>query len=82
MLPFIVDMVVFLALLAVGAFLGELLARKPTGAILSEAGAAPKFPPMDLLLWSAPPVLLGLVYLLLGKGGRTVGEWIRRRHAS
>ncbi|MCI0703354.1 MAG: hypothetical protein L0241_19925 [Planctomycetia bacterium] len=81
MLPFIVDLIVFLALLALGAFLGELLVKKPTGEILSEAGAAPKFPPTDLLLWAAPAVIFGLIYLLLGKRGRTVGEWIRRRQS-
>jgi len=79
MLPFIADLVVFLALLAGGAFLGELIVRKPTGQIISESGAAPTFPPTELLLWAAPPVVFGLIYLMLGRRGRTVGEWIRRQ---
>ena len=50
-----------------------------TGTVLSEAGSATKFPPTDLLLWGGPPVMFGLIYLLLGARNRTVGEWLRRR---
>lgn len=81
LLPFLADFGVFVLLVVVGMFLGELLARKPTGQVLSDAGSAPKFPPTDLLLWAAPPILFGLVYLLLGSRERSVGAWLRRRAA-
>jgi hypothetical protein len=79
MLPFVADLIVFLVLLGVGAFLGELLVGKTTGQVISESGSAPKFPPIDLLVWAALPVVFGLIYLLLGKRGRSVGAWLRRR---
>ena len=79
LLPFVADLVVFVLLVVVGMIFGELLARKPTGEVLSEAGSATKFPPVDLLLWAAPPVLFGLVYLLLGSRERSAGAWLRRR---
>ena len=81
LLPFVADLVVFVLLVVVGMIFGEFLARKPTGEVLSEAGSATKFPPVDLLLWAAPPVLFGLVYLLLGSRERSVGAWLRRRQA-
>jgi hypothetical protein len=79
LLPLLVDLGVFLILVGGGLLVGELLARKPTMQIVSEAGSAPKFPPVDLLLWLAPAVLLALVYLLLSKRKRTLGAWLRRR---
>lgn len=78
-LPFIADVVVFLLLLAVGVLVGEQLVGKSSGQVLSEAGAAPKFPPIDLLLWGGPPLMFGLVYLLLNSRELTVGAWVRRR---
>lgn len=81
LVPFLADLVAFAVLVVVGMFLGELLARKPTGTILSEAGSAPKFPPMDLLLWAAPPATFALIYLLLNSRQRTLGAWLRRRAA-
>lgn len=78
-LPFVADLIVFVLLVVAGVFLGEQLAQKPTGEVLSEAGSAATFPPTDLLLWAAPPVLLALVYLLLGSRERTAGAWLRRR---
>lgn len=79
MLPFLADLGAFVLLVVVGLFLGEFLVRKPMGQVLSEAGASPKFPPIDLLLLVGPPVMFGLVYLLLGGRERTLGAWIRRR---
>lgn len=81
LVPFLADLVAFAVLVVVGMFLGELLARKPTGTVLSEAGSAPKFPPMDLLLWAAPPATFALIYLLLNSRQRTLGAWLRRRAA-
>ncbi len=79
LVPFIADLLVFVALVVIGMVVGELLAGKNSGAVLSEAGSATKFPPTDLLLWGGPPVMFGLIYLLLGSRKRTVGEWLRRR---
>jgi hypothetical protein len=81
LLPFVADAVVFVLLVVGGLFLGELAVRKPTGEILSEAGSAAKFPPIDLLIWAAPAACFALVYILLGKRDRTLGAWIRRRKA-
>jgi hypothetical protein len=78
-LPFLADLGAFVLLVVGGLFLGEFLVRKPMGTVLSEAGAAPKFPPVDLLLLLGPPVMFGLIYLLLGNRERTLGAWIRRR---
>lgn len=81
LVPFLADLAAFLVLIVAGMFLGEMLARKPTGAVLSEAGSAPTFPPMDLLLWAAPPATFALIYLLLNSRQRTLGAWLRRRAA-
>jgi hypothetical protein len=78
LLPFVADLGVFLLLVIVGVFAGELLAGKPTGQVLSEV-AGPKFPSIDLVLWAVPPLLLGLVYILLNGRERTLGAWLRRR---
>lgn len=82
LLPFIADLVVFVLLVVVGLFLGEMLVQKQTGQVLSEAGSAAKFPPLDLLLWGGPALVFGLVYLLLNSRERTVGAWLRRRRAA
>jgi hypothetical protein len=74
------DVAVVLVLLALGAMLGEVLARKSTREVL-DGLAAPKFPPTDLLLWLAGPVVLLLAYVWLGTRGKTVGGWLRRRAA-
>ncbi len=81
LMPFIVDFVVFVLLVVVGMFVGEMLAQKTTGAVLSEAGSAPKFPPPDLLMWGGPPAVFALIYLLLSSRKLSVGEWLRRRRA-
>jgi hypothetical protein len=73
--PFLVDLGVLGVLVVVGLFLGAFLVGKPIGEIL----AAPKFPSVDVLLWTSPAVLLVLIYLLLNKRERSVGAWIRRR---
>lgn len=75
----VADAAVFLVLLVVGALLGEMVARKPTGEILSGAGSAPKFPPTDLLLWLGCVAFFGLLYAWLGTRGWTVGGWLRRK---
>ncbi len=82
LLPFIADLIVFVALVVIGMVLGEQFAGKKTGTVLSESGSATKFPPVDLLMWGGPPVIFGLIYLLLGARKRTVGEWLRRRGSS
>jgi hypothetical protein len=76
-IPFVADLIAFAGLLIAGAFAGEELVQKGTAEVLSEAGAT--FPPTELLLWAAPPLLFGLIYLLLNSRGRTVGAWLRRR---
>lgn len=78
-LPFLADLGAFLLLLVAGLLLGELAVRKPMGQVFSESGSAAKFPPIDLLLLLAPPLMFGLVYLLLNSRERTVGAWLRRR---
>jgi hypothetical protein len=78
LLAVVVDVVIGLILLAVGVFLGEVLAKQSTGEVLKEAGSAAKFPPLELILWMAPPLLLALVYGLLVSRGRSVGYRLRR----
>ncbi|WP_439628475.1 hypothetical protein [Gemmata sp.] len=78
-LPVIADGCVALLLLLLGAYLGELLARKPTAQVWRDAGSAVTFPPEDLILWLGPPSVLVLVYLLLASKGRGVGGWLKRR---
>lgn len=78
-LELVVDVMVGLLLAGVGMLLGEFVTRKGTLEVLREAGSAPKFPPVDLLLWLgcvATPVLL---YVLFVKRGKSVGGWLRRR---
>jgi hypothetical protein len=65
-------------LIAGGALLGELLVGKSTREIWQDAGSSVKFPPIDLLMWLAPPVLLALVYTLLISRGRSLGARLRR----
>jgi hypothetical protein len=72
------DVVVVLLLLVVGIFLGELAAGKSTSEVMQLA-SGPKFPPLELLMWLAGPVVLLLVYALLGSRGKTVGVWLRKR---
>ena len=79
LLPFIADLVALVALLAGGMILGEMLAQQATGQVLSAAGSAPKFPPVELLLWAAPPVALALLYLVLSGRQYTLGAWVRSR---
>ena len=81
MLPFLADLGAFLLLVVAGLMLGEFAVRKPMGQVLSEAGSAAKFPPVDLLVLLAPVVMFGLIYLLLNSRERTVGAWLRRRAA-
>ncbi|MBP3959273.1 hypothetical protein J8F10_28850 [Gemmata sp. G18] len=81
LVPFIADLVAFVVLVVVGMFVGEMLAKKTTGEVLSTAGSAPTFPPPDLLLWGGPPAVFALIYLLLSSRKLSVGEWLRRRRA-
>jgi len=78
-LELVVDVMVGLLLTGVGMLLGEFATRKGTVEVWREAGSAPKFPPVDLLLWLgcvATPVML---YVLFVKRGKSVGAWLRRR---
>ncbi len=82
LIPFLADLVVFAVLVVAGLFLGQFLVRKPMGQVFSESGSAAKFPPVDLLLLVGPPVMFGLIYLLLNSRERTLGAWLRRRKAA
>ena len=77
----LVDGVVGLILFVVGAMVGETVAEKSTREILESAGSAPKFPPLDLLIWLGCVVGFVLIYVWLGGRGWTVGGWLRRRAA-
>jgi hypothetical protein len=66
-------------LVIVAGLLGEMWAEKPTLDVWREAATAPKFPPIELLLWLAPLVLFGLLFWLLHSRGKTLGAWFRRR---
>jgi hypothetical protein len=77
-LAVVVDVVVLLLLIAVGGFLGEMLAGKPTLEIWQDAGSSVKFPSIDLLMWLSPPVLLTLVYVLLMSRGKSLGARLRK----
>jgi hypothetical protein len=81
-LPIVVDAMIGLLLLLVGGFIGEVLAEKSTGEVWREAGSAPKFPPMDLLLWLAPPIMLLLIYYLLVTRRKSLGAWLQKRSQS
>lgn len=77
----LVDGVLALVLLAVGALAGEEVVGRPTPAILEEAGSSPTFPPTDLVLWGGCVLVPLLVYVWLGARGWTVGGWLKRRAA-
>jgi hypothetical protein len=79
LLGLLVDAVVVLTLAGGGALFGEIVTRRATAAILEDAGSAPKFPPVDLLVWLACVAFPLLVYTLLGNRGKTIGGWLRRR---
>jgi hypothetical protein len=81
-LAWVVDGVLALLVLAAGALVGELVARKPTRDILSGAASAPTFPPTDLLLWLGCVAVFELTYVWLGTRGWTAGGWLRRRASS
>jgi hypothetical protein len=73
-----VDVMVGLLLVAAGVFLGELLAKKGTREVFAGING-PKFPQPELLMWLGPPVLLLLLYTLLGSRGKSVGAWLKKR---
>lgn len=75
----VADAAVGFILLAVGVFAGEVAARKSTRQVWADAGSAVTFPPVDLILWAGPPVLILLAYALLVSRGKTLGGWLRRR---
>jgi len=81
-LSIVVDVMVGLVLLVLGGLLGEALAGKSTGDVWRDAATAPKFPPIDLLMWLAPPVMLGLIYGLLISRRKSLGCWLQRRNES
>jgi hypothetical protein len=79
-LPIVVDAMIGLLLLLVGGLIGEVLAKKSTGDVWREAGSAPKFPPIDLLLWLAPTIMLMLIYYLLITRRKSLGAWLQKRN--
>lgn len=79
LLPFLADFAVFVLLVAVGVLIGQQLAGKPTMQVIADAGSAAKFPPKELIVWAGPPLMFGLVYVLLGSREKSVGAWLRRR---
>ena len=81
-LSVVVDSMVGLVLLVFGGLFGEVLARKSTGDVWRDAATAPKFPPIDLLMWLAPPLMLGLIYGLLISRRKSLGGWLQRRNES
>jgi hypothetical protein len=75
----LLDMIVILILLVLGATASELVLGKSSREVLVAASSAPKFPPVDLIVWLGGPLLAGLVYAWLGTRGWTVGAWLKRR---
>lgn len=73
------DVAAGVLLAGVGMLLGEFATGRGTGEILREAGGAPKFPPVDLLLWVACVATPVLGYVLFANRGKSVGGWLRRR---
>lgn len=74
-----VDVAVGVLLAGVGLLLGEFATRRGTADILREAGSAPKFPPLDLVLWLGCVATPVLGYVLFANRGKSVGAWLRRR---
>jgi hypothetical protein len=81
-MAYLINAVALVLLLAAGVFLGELLAKQPTRQVLTEAGSAAKFPPLELLLWLSPPLLLLLIHALLSSRGASLGSILTRRAAA
>lgn len=79
LIALVVDVAVGLILLVAGVFVGELLARKSTREVLTEAGSAAKFPPLELIQWLGPPLFFGLIYMLFVSRGWSIGGWLKRR---
>lgn len=78
-LPVVIDVLVGALLLALGVYLGEVLAKKPTAQVWRDAGSAMTFPPEELILWLGPPSVVLLTYVLLASKGASVGGWLKRR---
>jgi DNA-directed RNA polymerase subunit RPC12/RpoP len=81
-LPIFVDVMFSFFLLLVGGMCGETLAKKSTGDVWRDAGSAPTFPPIDLLLWLTPPTLLLLIYGLLISRQKSIGALIQSKSES
>jgi len=77
LLGIIVDVLVGALLIAIGVLCGEFLARQSTSEVLKDAGSAATFPPVDLLMWGAPTVVLLLIYALLISRGKSLGTRFR-----
>jgi hypothetical protein len=73
------DIAVGLVLAGGGALLGEFATGRGTGTILRDAGSAPKFPPVDLLLWLGCVATPLLAYVLFANRGKSVGRWLSNR---
>jgi hypothetical protein len=78
-LELVVDVMVGLLLAGLGMLLGVLATGKGTVEVLREAGSAPKFPTVNLLLWLGCVASPVLGYVLFVKRGKSVGAWLRRR---
>jgi hypothetical protein len=76
------DVVVMFALLVLGATASEMVLGKSSREVLVTSASAPKFPPVDLIIWLGGPALAGLLYAWLGIRGWTVGGWLKRRAAA
>jgi hypothetical protein len=75
----VADVVAGLLLAGVGVLFGQFATGRGTVEILREAGGAPKFPPVDLLLWLGCVAAPVLGYVLFANRGKSVGGWLRTR---
>lgn len=75
----LIDVAAALVLVVVGVVCGEMLARRSTGEVLKDAASAAKFPPVELMMWLAPTLLLLLVYALFISRGKSIGSLVRQR---
>lgn len=75
LIPFAADLLALVVLLAGGMLVGELIVKKHTGAVLSNAAENP----IEALLWAAVPLVLALVYVLLAGRGLSPGARLRGR---
>ncbi|MFO0799219.1 MAG: hypothetical protein U0804_17255 [Gemmataceae bacterium] len=77
-----VDVAVGVLLAVIGSLLGGLATQKGTVEVLREAGGAPKFPTIDLLVWVGCVAAPVMGYVLFVNRGKSVGGWVSNRRAS